>query len=120
MQIKPLFRQSIYSLLLIFCFLFLENNSQAQPRRAEISEMKDSVNLLVDSIKFMEKERTPDKKMIDDLRTRLMVLLIYNNKKVCGAWPSPSSKIELFEDYWKCLFDKALYGEKFILSYKEP
>ena len=120
MQNKLHFKKTIFPLLLFFCFQLVGYKIHAQPRRAEISEMKDSINLLVDSIKSMEKENTPDKKMINDVRTRLMVLLIYNNKKVCGAWPSPSSKIELFEDYWKCLFDKALYGEKFILSYKEP
>ncbi|HMK27598.1 MAG TPA: hypothetical protein VK483_16315 [Chitinophagaceae bacterium] len=116
MQIKLHFRQSIYSLLLIVCFLFPDNNSQAQSRQADIKEMKDTINQIVSRVKSLEKETTPDKKQVDDLRTKVMVLLILNSNRECGVWPSPSSKIELIEDYWKCLFDKAPYGKKFILE----
>lgn len=114
MQIKLLRR--MYPLLLIFCFLFFGNNSQAQSKQVEVKEMKDTVNLIISKIKSLEKETAPDKKQIDDLRTRVMVLLILNSNRECGTWPSPSSKIELIEEYWKCLFDKAPYGKKFILE----
>ncbi len=117
MRNKPFIKRNLFTLLLFFCFQLMNYHSHAQSRQAEIKEMKDTVNLLVSTIRSLEKETTPDKKMIDDTRTGLMVLLIYNNEKKCGLWPSPSSAIEVLEDYWKCVFDNAPYGKKFILSY---
>jgi len=91
-------------------------NSPAQTKQVDIKQMKDTVNLLVTTTRSLEKETTPDKKKIDDTRTRLMLLVIYNSDKQCGTWPSPSAKIELFEDYWKCVFDNAPYGKQFNLN----
>jgi hypothetical protein len=114
MPIKFHFKKTIGAVLIFCC---MQMGSYAQGRRAELTEMKDSINLLVSSIKALEKETTPDKLRIVDRRTRLMVLLIYNNDKQCGAWPAPSGKIEEFELYWKCVFENAPYGKKFVLSY---
>ena len=117
MGYKFSFKKIIFFFLLFCCFQLPGSKASAQGRTAEIAEMKDTVNLLVSSIKALEKETTADKKQIDDKRTRLMVLLIYNSSKECGTWPAPSAKMEEFETYWKCIFDNALYGKKFILSY---
>lgn len=116
MQNKLLFNRSIFSLLLFFCFQLASYTSQAQSKQVEIKEMKDTFNQLIGNIKSLEKETTPGKKLIDDVRTRLMVLLIYNSNKQCGTWPSPSYKIEFIEDYWKCVFDNAPYGKMFNLN----
>ena len=104
----------------IVMLLMLSSSIQlvcAQGRRAEIAEMKDTINLLISSINALVKESSTDKKQIDEKRTRLMVLLIYNNNKQCGVWPSPAAKMEEFELYWKCVFDNATPGKKFVLSY---
>ena len=108
--VKPL-------LILFFSFQLISNICPAQEKRVELKEMKDTINLLVTTIKELEKETIPDKKKIDELRTRLTILVIYNGDKQCGTWPSPSTKIELIEKYWKCTFDNAPYGKKFVLSY---
>ena len=105
-------------ILLVFCFIStMSNNCLAQSKLVELNEMKDTVNLLVSTIKELEKSAIPDKKKLDDTRTRLMILVIYNSNNQCGTMPSPSAKIELIEVYWKCVFDNALYGKKFVLSY---
>ena len=117
MQNKSPFSQMLLSMLLLFCLQFLTGTAKAQERRAEIAEMKDTVNLLLSIIRTEEKAAEPDKKRLDAAKERLMVLLIYNSNKQCGAWPSPSAKVELFEDSWKCIFDNAGYGRKFVLSY---
>ena len=104
-------------LLLIFSLLLICNTIFAQEKKVELKEMKDTVNLLISTIKELEKESGLNKKKIDEVRTRLTVLIIYNGDKQCGGWPSPSSKIELIEEYWKCTFDKAQYGKKFVLNY---
>ncbi|MEP7237928.1 MAG: hypothetical protein ABI685_08690 [Ferruginibacter sp.] len=104
-------------ILLVFCFIStMSNNCLAQTKRVELNEMKDTVNLLISTIKELEKSAIPDKKKLDDTRTRLIILVIYNSDSQCGVMPPPSAKIELFELYWKCLFDNALYGKKFMLS----
>jgi len=117
MQNKSSLKQLFLSLLLFFCLQLFTHTTQAQGRRAEAAEMKDTINLLISTIRSEEKAATPDKKRIDAARERLMVLLIYNNNKECGLWPSPSEKMEVFEAYWKCVFDNAGYGRKFVLSY---
>ena len=108
--VKPL-------LILFFSFQLISNTCPAQEKRVELKEMQDTINLLVTTVKNLEKESIPDKKKIDELRTRLTILIIYNGDKQCGTWPAPSGKIELFEEYWKCTFDHALYGKKFVLNY---
>ncbi len=117
MQNKVHFKKIIFLLVLFCCFQLAGHKVCAQSRTAEIAEMKDTVHLLDSSIRALEKETMPDKMRIEHIRTRLMVLLIYNNNKLCGVWPSPSAKIEELETYWKCVFDNAPYGKKFILSY---
>lgn len=117
MQNKKLVQRIKPLLFLFFSFLLITHTSQAQEKRVELKEMKDTINLLVTTVKELEKEATPDKKKIDDLRSRLTILVIYNGDKQCGTWPSPSTKIELMEEYWKCTFDKAPYGKKFVLNY---
>ena len=104
-------------LLLIFSLLLISNTISAQEKKVELKEMKDTVNLLISTIKELEKENTPNKIKIDAARSRLTILVIYNGDKQCGTWPSPSTKIELIEEYWKCTFDKAPYGKKFVLNY---
>ena len=117
MQSKNLLHPIKPLLFLFILFQLMSNLCQAQEKRVDLKEMKDTVNLLVNSIKELEKESGPNKKKIDEVRTRLTVLIIYNGDKQCGGWPSPSAKIELFEEYWKCTFDKAPYGKKFVLNY---
>ena len=117
MQTKAHFQKIIPLLILFGCFQLARNKVCAQSRTAEIAEMKDTVNLIISSIRTLEKEVSPDQKQIDVKRTRLMELLIYNSTTQCGVMPAPSAKVEAFETYWKCLFDNALYGKKFILSY---
>ncbi len=108
--VKTLFSLSFF--LLLIC-----STSAAQEKKVELNEIKDSINLLIVTVKELEKENNPDKKKIDAARSRLSMLAIYNGDMQCGSWPPPSTKIELFEEYWKCTFDKALYGKKFVLSY---
>ena len=117
MQNKIHFKKNAVILILFTCFQLAGHKVCAQSRMAEIAERKDTINVLDSTIKALEKETVPDKIRIGDKRTRLMVLLIYNNNNLCGSWPSPSAKMEEFEQYWKCVFDNALYGKKFILSY---
>lgn len=117
MQNKIFIRHLKPLLFLFFSFQLFSTVCQAQEKRVDLKEMKDTVNLLISSIKELEKESGPNKKKIDEVRTRLTVLIIYNGDKQCGGWPSPSSKIELIEVYWKCVFDKAPYGKKFVLNY---
>lgn len=110
--------QPVKSLLFLFFSLLVINNTcPAQEKRVELKEMKDTINLLITTVKNLEKESSPDKKMLEELRSRLTILVIYNGDKQCGTWPSPSTKIELIEEYWKCIFDKAPYGKKFVLNY---
>lgn len=116
MQTKLPFKRILFSLLLFFCFQLESNNSYAQSKQVDIKEMKDTVSLLVTKIKSLEKETNPNKKLIDDVRTKLTVLLILNSDRQCGAWPPPSSKIEIIENYWKCAFDNAPYGKMFNLN----
>lgn len=117
MQNKKPLQQIMLFILLSFFLLVITITSQAQEKRVELKEMKDTVNLLLTTVRELEKETTPDKKKIEELRSRLTILVIYNGDKQCGTWPSPSTKIELIEEYWKCTFDKAPYGKKFVLSY---
>ncbi len=116
MQPKLPFKKILFSLLLSFCLQLMSNKGNAQSKQVDIKEMKDTVSLLVSKIKSLEKETNPTKKLIDDVRTRLTVLLILNSDRQCGAWPSPSSKIEIIENYWKCAFDNAPYGKMFNLN----
>lgn len=90
----------------------------AQERRVELQEMKDSVNLLISTIKQLEKESSPDTKKIAALRTAITMLGIYNGNKQCGTWPTPSARVQELETYWKCTFDNAPYGKKFVLRYE--
>lgn len=117
MQCKNLLQKIRPLLLLLFLFQLISLTCLSQEKRVELKEMKDTVNLLVTTIKELEKESNPDKKKIDAVRTRLTILIIYNGDKQCGTWPSPSTKIELIEQYWKCTFDNAPYGKKFVLNY---
>jgi hypothetical protein len=117
MQNRNILQPAKAFLFLMFSLLLINNTSSAQENRVELKEMKDTVNLLVSTIKELEKESEPDKKKIDAARTRLTILVIYNGDKQCGTWPSPSTKIELIEEYWKCTFDHAPYGKKFVLNY---
>ena len=116
MQTKLSSRQALFYFLLFFCFQLISNNGSAQSKQVDLKEMKDTVNLIVSNIKTLEKASNPNKKHISDERSRLMVLLIYNSNKECGVWPSPSSKIELIEAYWKCVFEKAGFGKRFSLN----
>lgn len=100
---KSYFKKIIFLLVSSFCFQLGHVKIQAQGRRAEITEMKDSVNLYISTIKTLGKTSSTEKNKIDDTRTRLMVLLIYNNNKKCGEWPHPLAKMEEFEVYWKCV-----------------
>jgi len=106
----------LFSLLFFFFLQLLTHTMQAQARRAEAAEMKDTINLLISTIRSEEKATTPDQKRIDAARERLTMLAIYNSNGQCGPW-APSEKMEIFEAWWKCIFGNALYGKKFVLSY---
>lgn len=99
----------------MFVFHFSGNKCQAQQKRVDIAEMKDTVSWYVTKIKNLEKEKQPDQSAISSTRERFVVLMILNLNATCGSLPSPSSKIEILEEYWKCVFDKAPYGKKFSL-----
>jgi hypothetical protein len=109
---------AIKSLFVLFVlFQFISTSCLAQETRIDMKEMKDTVNLMIATIKELEKGSVADSKKLEDVRTRLSVLTIYNGPIECGSWPSPSAKIEIIEAYWKCTFDKAPYGKKLVLHY---
>lgn len=96
-------------------FIILSYQCQAQQKKVEIAEMKDTVNWYVTKIKDLEKEKNPEQTDLYQVRGRFMVLMILNMNSACGSLPPPSSKIEVLEEYWKCVFEKAPYGKKFSL-----
>jgi hypothetical protein len=114
MYLRLSFCKFLSAIFIACCIMLLGYTAQAQNKQVDIKEMKDTVNSIITKIKAIEKS-APGKQQADDLRTRLTLLVIMNGDKQCGLWPTPSTKIELMEEYWKCTFDNALYGKKFIL-----
>jgi hypothetical protein len=117
MQSRNILQRVKSLLFLFFSLLVINNTCFAQEKWVEMKEMKDTVNLLVSTIKELEKQNPIDMKKMDAARTRITVLVILNTNGKCGSMPPPSATIELIELYWKCLFDTAYYGKKFVLNY---
>jgi len=115
MPITILKKKHCFLAFFFFAFIVLSYQCPAQQKRVEIAEMKDTVNWYVTKIKDLEKETKPDQTAISQTRERLVVLMILNLNAACGSLPSPSSRIEILEEYWKCVFEKAPYGKKFYL-----
>jgi len=115
MQNKNILQPARSLLLFIFSWLLI-STCQAQEKRVELKEMKDTISLMISTVKDLEKQANPDKEQLSDLRKKLMLLVIYNGNKECGTWPPPDTKIEIIEAYWKCTFDKAIYGKTFVLN----
>lgn len=116
MQKRILRRRFFLVSSLLIAFHTMGFTCQGQQKRADITEMKDTVRWYVTKIKKMENDKQPDQSVILLTREKLVVLMILNLNAACGSLPSPSSKIEVLEGYWKCVFDKAPYGKKFFLN----